>query len=320
MAEGQRRTAGDLGEFALVEAITARFTQGPEVQVGPGDDAAVIAGPAGEVVASVDLLVQDRHFRLDWSSASDIGHKAAAESISDINAMGGVATALLVGLGTPEGTESGWVLELADGIAAEAAEVGASVVGGDLTSAAAVTLSVTALGFCAHGVVRRTGARPGDVVALAGRQGWAGAGFAVLARGFRSPRVVVEAHRQPRPPYLAGPEAARLGATAMIDVSDGLLQDIGHLASASGVAVDLDTSRLEVPEPLHAVGAAMGVDPMRFVLTGGDDYSLVATFPAEVVLPESWRVIGRVTEGGEAGDVMVDGVGYADPAGHQHFR
>ncbi len=320
MAEGQGRTAGDLGEFALVEAITARFTQGPEVQVGPGDDAAVIAGPAGEVVASVDLLVQDRHFRLDWSSASDIGHKAAAESISDINAMGGVASALLIGLGTPEGTESGWVLELADGIAAEAAEVGASVVGGDLTSAAAVTLSVTALGFCAHGVVRRTGARSGDVVALAGRQGWAGAGFAVLARGFRSPRLVVEAHRQPRPPYLAGPEAARMGATAMIDVSDGLLQDIGHLASASRVAVDIETSRLEVPEPLHAVGAAMGVDPMRFVLTGGDDYSLVATFPAEVALPESWRAIGRVTDGGEAGVVTVDGAEYADPAGHQHFR
>ena len=142
----------------------------------------------------------------------------------------------------------------------------------------------------------------------------------MLARGFRSPRVVVEAHRQPRPPYLAGPEAARLGATAMIDVSDGLLQDIGHLATASGVAVDIDTSLLEVPEPLHAVGAAMGVDPMRFVLTGGDDYSLVATFPADVVLPESWRAIGRVTDGGEAGLVTVDGGDYADPAGHQHFR
>lgn len=320
MAEGRPGTAAEAGEFALVAAITDRFPQGSHVVVGPGDDAAVVEVRGGTVVASVDLLVQDRHFRLDWSSATDVGHKAAAESLSDINAMGGVATALLVGMGCPADLPTQWALQCADGIAEEVAAVGASVVGGDLTAAPAIMLSVTVLGVCEHGIVRRSGARPGDVVALAGRQGWADAGYAVLARGFRSPRAVVEAHRRPQPPYRAGPEAARLGATAMIDVSDGFLQDLGHLATQSAVAVDVETARLEVPEALQTVGAALGVDPLRFVVTGGDDYGLVATFPPGTTLPDSWRPVGRVLDGGEPGSVWVDGAPYPEPSGHQHFR
>jgi len=320
MADPRGRTAGEMGEFPLVDSITARFAQGPHVRVGPGDDAALVDVPGGSVVASVDLLLQDRHFRLDWSSAADIGHKAAAESMSDVNAMGGSPTALLVGLGCPADLDSAWLLELADGLAEEAGLVAASVVGGDLTSAPMIAISVTTLGVCEHGVVRRAGARPGDVVGLAGRQGWAQAGFAVLARGFRSPRAVVEAHRRPQPPYAAGPEAARLGATSMIDVSDGFLQDLGHLASSGAVAIDVERDRLEIPEPLRAVGAAMGIDPTHLVLTGGDDYGLVATFPAGTELPASWREVGRVRPDGEPGVVTVDGEPYADAAGHQHFR
>jgi thiamine-monophosphate kinase len=158
------------------------------------------------------------------------------------------------------------------------------------------------------------------VLALAGRQGWAAAGFAVLGRGFRSPRAVVDAHRRPQPPYTAGPEGAGLGATSMIDVSDGFLQDVGHLAAAGGVAIDVARERLEIPEPVRAVGAAMGVDPLHLVLTGGDDYGLVATFPPQVTLPDDWRPVGRVLEGGEPGQVTVDGEVYPDAAGHQHFR
>lgn len=320
MAQRPAATAGELGEFPLIEAITARFDQGAQVLVGPGDDAAVLSVATGSVVTSVDLLVQDRHFRLDWSSATDVGRKAAAEGLSDINAMGGTALGIVVGLSCPPELETSWVLSLADGLAAEAADAGASVVGGDITSGPALAVSVTALGTCPDGIVQRGGAQPGDIVALAGRQGWAAAGFAVLARGFRSPRAVVDAHRQPRPPYSAGPEAARLGATSMIDVSDGLLQDIGHLASAGGVAIDVESGRLEVAEPLRTVGSALGVDPLRFVLTGGDDYGLVATFAADVDLPDAWRRIGSVLEAGEAGTVTVDGADYPEPAGHQHFR
>jgi thiamine-monophosphate kinase len=320
MSLGLSGTVGDAGEFGVVEAVTARFAQGPHVRLGPGDDAAVVSVAGGEVVASLDMLIQNRHFRLDWSSAADIGHKAAAENLADINAMGGTATALLVGLGAPAELATSWALEFADGLAAEAAEVGASVVGGDLTSADLVTVAITALGVCDHGVVRRSGARPGDIVALAGRQGWAAAGFAVLARGFRSPRAVVEAHRRPLPPYGAGAQAAERGASAMIDVSDGLLQDLGHIAAASGVSIDVRTDRLEVADPLRAVGAALGVEPLSFVLTGGDDYSLAATFPPGTELPPQWSKIGTVSGAEQPGVVTVDGAAYEDPGGHQHFR
>lgn len=320
MADPRSRPLSEVGEFELVAEITSAFAQGERVLVGPGDDAAVVARPDGAVVASLDLLVQDRHFRLDWSSAADVGHKAAAANLSDINAMGGRATGLLVGLAMPGDLQVGWVLDFAAGLAEEAALVRASVVGGDVSSADRIAVAVSVLGECPARVVTRAGARPGDLVGLAGRQGWAAAGQAVLARGFRSPRAVVEAHRRPQPPYSAGLDAAAAGATAMIDVSDGLVQDLGHLARSSGVAVDVSVADLEVAEPLQSVGAALGVDPMRFVLTGGEDYSLAATFPDGTPLPPGWAAIGRVLVDGEPGRVTVDGSPYDAPPGHQHFR
>jgi thiamine-monophosphate kinase len=190
------------------------------------------------------------------------------------------------------------------------------VVGGDVTGADQVMVSVTALGVVDGEPVRRSGARPGDVLALAGRQGWAAGGLAVLGRGFRSPRKLVDAYRRPEPPYAAGAEARALGATAMIDVSDGLVADVGHVAEASGVAVDITTAAFELAEPLQAVGAALGADPMRFILGGGDDHALAATFPAGTVLPDGWTVIGTVAEGS---GVTVDGGAYEGPTGHTHF-
>jgi thiamine-monophosphate kinase len=320
MDPGESATLGALGEFGLITAVTDRLEPGAEVRLGPGDDAAVLSVPKGEVVCSLDMLVQDRHFRLDWSSPDDVGHKAAAANLSDLNAMGGRATGLMVGFGAPADLPAGWALKFTEGLVAEAGEVGASLLGGDVSEADRVTIAVAVLGRCDHGVVRRSGAGRGDIVALAGRQGWADAGFSVLTRGFRSPRAVVDAHRRPTPPYDAGPQAAALGATAMIDVSDGFLQDLAQLATASAVAIDVQTDRLEMPEPLQAVGAALRIDPMRFVLTGGDDYGLVATFPPDTELPESWRVVGTVLEQGEGGVVTVDGQLYGGSCGHQHFR
>ena len=309
-------TLADLGEFGLVAELGRRFAQGEHVLIGPGDDAAVVAFPGGRVVVSTDVLVDTRHFRRDWASAEDIGHRVAAANLSDINAMGGVATALTVALAAPSDLPAEWALGLADGIAEEAALVGASVVGGDVTGADQVMVSVTALGVVDGEPVRRSGARPGDVLALAGRQGWAAGGLAVLARGFRSPRKLVDAYRRPEPPYAAGAEARALGATAMIDVSDGLVADVGHVAEASGVAVDITTAAFELAEPLQAVGAALGADPMRFILGGGDDHALAATFPAGTVLPDGWTVIGTVAEGS---GVTVDGGAYEGPTGHTHF-
>lgn len=309
-------TLADLGEFGLIEALVSRFPQGDGVLLGPGDDAAQVAVPEGRVLVATDVLVEGRHFRRDWASAADVGHKAAAQNLADINAMGGRATALTVAFAAPAELPAAWALELAEGIAAEAALVGASVVGGDLTRADEIVVSITVLGVVDGEPVRRSGARPGDVVAIVGRQGWAAAGLAVLARGFRSPRVLVEAHRRPEPPYAQGAVALRAGATAMIDVSDGLVADVGHIADASGVGIDIDSSAFEVAEPLRAVGAALGADPMKFILTGGDDHALVATYPADTTLPEGWSRIGEVSEGS---GVTVDGEGYEGPGGHVHF-
>lgn len=309
-------TVADVGEFALIDALTALFDQGEQVLVGPGDDAAVLRIRHGHVVVSTDLLVEGRHFRRDWVPATDVGHRAAAQNLSDVNAMGGRAHSLTVGMAVPADLPVSWALEFAAGFAEECRAVGASVVGGDLTRGDQLVVAVTVLGSCTVSPVLRSGAEPGDVVALAGRQGWAAGGLAVLGRGFRSPRVLVEAYRRPEPPYDAGPEAAAAGATAMVDVSDGLLSEAGHLARGSTVAIDLRSEALEVPEPLHAVAAATGADPLSFVLGGGDDHALLATFPPDATLPAGFRVIGSVAEGE---GVTVDGAAYDGPTGWTHF-
>src|SRR4051794_3218970 len=280
---------GVVGEFAAIARVVARSGTAALAEVGPGDDAAVLRAPDGRVVACTDVLVEGRHFRRDWSSAADVGHKAAAANLADIAAMGAVPTALLVGLACPADTPAGWLEGVATGLAEECAPFGAAVVGGDTVASAndssSVVLSVTALGdLGGRSPVLRSGARPGDVVAVAGRLGWAASGLAVLRRGFSSPHAVVSAHRRPSPPYAAGvagrgggaapglavrrrgsssppavvsaprrpsppyaagPAAADAGATSMCDVSDGLLADLGHLAADSRVAIDLDRGALQ---------------------------------------------------------------------------
>ncbi|MBO4208748.1 thiamine-phosphate kinase [Micromonospora echinofusca] len=306
------------GEFGLIDRVTARLTSGPTCLLGPGDDAAVIRSPDGRVVASTDVLVEGRHFRRDWSAGADIGHRAAAANLADIAAMGAVPTALLVALCIPPDVTVDWVEALTDGLAAEAALVGASVVGGDMSASPTLTIAVTALGdLGGRAPVVRTGARVGDLVALAGRTGYAAAGYTVLSRGFRTPKLLVEAFRRPEVPYLAGPHAARLGATSMIDVSDGLIADLGHVATASGVGIDLHRDAFEVPRQMRDAAQALGVDPYTWILGGGDDHALAATFPRAVALPAEWRPVGRVVEG--AG-VTVDGRPFDGPAGWDHFR
>ena len=308
-------TLSEAGEFPLIDRLRDVFAQGEQVLVGPGDDAAVLRIRNGHVVVSTDVLVEGNHFRRDWVPATDIGHRAAAANLSDINAMGGRAHSLTVGLAAPRDLPAQWVLDFAQGFAEECALVGASVVGGDLAAADVLVIAVTVLGSCTQSPVLRSGAEPGDVLALCGRQGWSAGGLAVLGRGFRSPRVLVEAYRRPEPPYDAGRIAAEAGATSMIDVSDGLLADARHLADASGVAIDVRRAAFDVPEPLQAVAAATGADPLSFILGGGEDHSLLATFPSTDV-PGDWSVIGSVAEGS---GVTVDGGEYDGPTGWTHF-
>jgi thiamine-monophosphate kinase len=306
------------GEFELIARVVARLGTGPGALLGPGDDAAVVVAPDGRVVASTDALVEGRHFRRDWSTATDVGHRAAAANFADIAAMGAVPTALLVALCAPPDLDVRWAEELADGLGAEAARVGASVVGGDMSSSPTLTIAVTALGDLRGAApVLRSGARAGDVVAVAGRLGHAAAGLTVLSRGFRTPGLLVRAYRRPEVPYAAGPAAARAGATSMIDVSDGLLADLGHIAAASRVRIDVRRDALDLPDQMRDAAHALGVDAYGWLLTGGEDHALAGTFPAQVAPPEGWRPIGRVLEGG---GVTVDGEAHAGPTGWDHFR
>jgi thiamine-monophosphate kinase len=291
--------------------------QGSATILGPGDDAAIVLASDGRVVVSTDLLVEGRHFRRDWSGGYDVGRKAAAANLADIAAMGAQPTSLVVGLACPPDLPLEWAEALADGLREESALVGASVVGGDVSRADSVIVAVTALGdLQGRAPVTRAGARAGDVVAVAGRLGWSAAGHAVLSRGFRSPRVLVDAHRRPEPPYAAGPAASVLGATAMCDVSDGLIADLGHLAVASGVGIDLRRDAFTVTRQLADAAQALGKDPIDWVLTGGEDHALVATFPATVALGADWRVVGAVRVGS---GVTVDGEPWEGTAGHDHF-
>ena len=313
------QTISDLGEFALISRITATLAgvrSSAATLLGSGDDAAVIATPDARVVAGTDILVEGTHFRRDWSSAEDVGHKAAAKNFADIVAMGAVPTALLVGFGAPGDLPLSWVDGLVAGLREEVGGLGAAVVGGDVVRSDHIVIAATALGdLQGRDPVTLSGAQVGDVVAVCGRLGWAAAGFVILGRGFRSPVQVVAAQRRPDVPYAAGPQAAELGATAMTDVSDGLVTDLGAIAKASGVRIDLRSASLPVAPKLAEVGAALNVDPLTWVLTGGDDYALVATFPRHTVLPQQWQPIGVVYDGE---GVRVDGRRHH--GGHEHFR
>ncbi|MEV1291862.1 thiamine-phosphate kinase [Pseudonocardia sp. NPDC049635] len=311
----------EVGEFAMIDRVTGGRVQPASTLLGPGDDSAVVAAADGRVVACTDVLVEGVHFRLDWSSPEQVGRKAAAANLADVAAMGAVPTSLLVGLACPSATPAAQLEQLADGLWAEAAVVGAGLVGGDLTSGPVIVLSVTALGSLqGRAPVLRSGARPGDRVAVCGRLGWSAAGLAVLGRGFRSPASLVNAHRVPEPPYAAGPVAADAGATAMIDVSDGLLADLAHVARGSGVTVRLRSRAFTVPARLAEIGSALGLDPLRWILTGGEDHALAATFPPGAALPQDWTEVGVVEAPDADGPgVTVDGRPYDGDAGWIHF-
>jgi len=305
-----------VGEFALISAITDRLELGDDVRVGPGDDAAVVGLSGSDVVISTDSLVEGVHFRRDWSDAPDVGRKAVAVNVADIEAMGAIPVAVVVALSAPPELPVAWLEALFAGIRAECVDAGVSFVGGDLTRAPQVVIAVTAIGRLTGPAVLRSGARPGETIAARGRLGWAAAGLRTLSRGFRSPRAAVEAYRVPQVPYGAGAAAAAAGATSLIDVSDGLLADLGHVARASGVVCAMRTEAFEVPDTIAAVAAATGVDPLVLVLTGGEDHALVGTF-APGAVPADWWVIGEVRAGVPA--VLVDETAWDGEAGWDHF-
>ncbi|MCP2636653.1 thiamine-phosphate kinase [Microbacterium sp. HD4P20] len=323
MDEHMDPVVGDLSEGEILRRILERVGESSAV-VGPGDDAAVIAAADGRVVATVDTLVHGPDFRLAWSGAFDLGYKAAAVNLADIAAMGATPTALLVAIAMPDSTRLSFVTGLADGLRAACLELapGCAVEGGDLTVSETLTIAVTALGALAgRAPVLRSGARPGDAVAVAGALGRAARGLRVLfdrftdAAGTPVPiderllttreRDDLAAQLRPTPPVALGPAAAAAGATAMMDVSDGLVLDATRLAEASGITISIES-------------AMLGSDPGS-ALTGGEDHALLATFPGDTALPHGFQRIGSVTPRGEAA-VLVDGRPPTGPGGWDPYR
>jgi thiamine-monophosphate kinase len=312
------RTLGELGEFGMIDRLTRGRPGSDDVVVGPGDDGAVVAAGDGRVVVSTDMLVEGQHFRLDWSTPHDVGRKAVAQNAADIEAMGARVTAFVVGFGAPAETPAAQVNALADGMWVEAARVGAGIVGGDLVSSPQWIVSVTVLGdLDGRTPVLRSGARPGSRLAVAGQLGYSAAGYALWRNSIDRFSEFRRRHLVPQPPYRQGRLAAEAGAEAMIDISDGLVGDLRHVAEASCVTVDLSTEALSADrDALVGVAGALGVDPWDWVFGGGEDHALVAAFAGPV--PAGWRVIGRVLDG--PADVLVDGAPWRGYAGWQSYE
>jgi thiamine-monophosphate kinase len=305
-------TLGAIGESATLLRIFPRLPAAASALLGPGDDAAVVAAPDGRFVVTTDMMIHGPDFRLAWSSPHDLGWKAAASNLADVAAMGAAPTALVVAIAAPSDSPVSLLEGIADGLRDACAELapGCGVVGGDLSVSATLTIAVTAFGdLGGRSPVLRSGARVGDIVAVCGVLGDAAQALRLLfAEGVGADgepssaladalRSRTAAQLAPRPPIGSGPVAALAGATAMLDLSDGLAIDSARLARASSVRIEFD-------------GAALGPDP-RLALDGGEDHSLLATFPASVPLPVGFRAIGIVVDG--AG-ISLDGEPY-EPAG-----
>ena len=316
-ASGETPTLEQLGEFAVIDRLVRGRRQPAAVAVGPGDDAAVVSAGDGRAVVSTDVLVQDRHFRLDWSTPHDVGRKAIAQNAADIEAMGGRATAFVVGFGAPGDTPTAQVDALVDGMWDEAGRIGAGIVGGDLVSCPQWVLSVTVLGdLDGRAPVLRSGAKTGSVLAVVGELGRSAAGYALWHNGIEGFEELRRRHVVPEPPYGEGVAAAAAGAQAMIDVSDGLVADLRHVAVASGVGIDLSALALAADhDALAAAAAAADADAWLWVLGGGEDHALVACFAGAV--PAGWRIIGRVLDG--PARVLVDGEEWRGYAGWESF-
>ncbi|MGJ0120650.1 thiamine-phosphate kinase [Williamsia sp. MIQD14] len=310
---GAGPTVADVGERALIDRLTAVAQRsvptdpgrGDVIVVGPGDDAAVL-DLAGSLVVSTDSLVQDRHFRLEWSTPEQIGARAAVQSCADIAAMGARSVGIVVSIACPPSTPAEVVLGIDQGMNDAAAEFGARVVGGDLVAAGEMVVTVTVFGTTdGRPPVRLAGAAVGQTVAVSGPVGSSAAGLALLGAENGDFPELVAAHRVPVVDLRQGPVAADAGARAMTDVSDGLIDELETMAAASGVAVEVDTAAIPAHPRLRGAADAIGADMAQWQLGGGEDHQLLATFDGAP--PAGWTVIGAVVAPGEGPRVRVDG-------------
>ena len=333
-----------VGEGETLRRIFPRLPHAEAELLGPGDDAAVVAAPDGRFVVTTDMMIHGPDFRSAWSAPHDLGWKAAMTNLSDVAAMGAKPTALVVAIAAPLETPVSTLLGIADGLrdACALAAPGCGVVGGDLSVSSTLTLAVTAFGdLDDRAPVTRSLAHVGDVLAVAGDLGRAGAGLWLLfrdgvverggsavpdearARGVREAHPqLVEAQLAPVSPIGLGVQAALAGATAMLDVSDGLVLDARRLAVASGCAVRLDPAAIaREARALNDLDAVVSDHASHFVLAGGEDHALLATFPPGVDLPEGFRRLGEIVdEGAAAGPVLLGDTPYSARGGWDPYE
>ena len=301
--------ASDRGEWGLIDAIRARLDAAPEGQIWSGDDAAVLPSPAGRVVFTTDVLVEGVDFDLAYTPADTIGVKALAVNASDIAAMGGTPRAAVASLTLRPDLSVDVVEDIADGLARGGRRFGVKVVGGDMSEARDVTLSVAMIGEIGGRPLTRSGARPGDVVCVTGALGGAAAGLRLLQSGRGTERGaaarLVARQLEPQPRVEEGVILAELGATAGIDISDGLVADLVQVLDASGVGCDLDPDAIPIDPDLAGVALPEGSpDPLSLALAGGEDFELLFTLPPPVLekvrsrIPQTVNVIGTITEEG----------------------
>ena len=287
-----------------------------QVQVGIGDDAAVIKSSSNKLVATVDMAVEDIHFNKKWSTPFQIGAKLTTANLADIFAMGAIPKYLLVAAGISELNNSETVTELAKGIRSVADKFEVTVIGGDLSKSEKMTLSITALGELSDQPILRSGARVGDLIYLSSLTGLSAAGLAILNRELDRPRYVVEAHLNPK---LVAPEKLIKVATSMCDVSDGLATDASHLSHASNVNFNLSKDLISQAadfKDLAELAKELGEDVFDWILTGGEDHVFLATVGKENESNELGIQIGSVGKG--EGKLLLDGV-EIKKTGYQHF-
>jgi thiamine-monophosphate kinase len=287
-----------------------------QVQVGIGDDAAVIKSSNNKLVATVDMAVEDIHFNKKWSTPFQIGAKLTTANLADIFAMGAIPKYLLVAAGISELDNSETVTELAKGIRSVADKFEVTVIGGDLSKSEKMTLSITALGELSGQPILRSGARVGDLIYLSSLTGLSAAGLAILNRELDRPRYVVEAHLNPK---LVAPDKLIKVATSMCDVSDGLATDAAHLSYASNVNFNLSKDLISQAadfKDLAELAKELNEDVFDWILTGGEDHFFLATVGKENESNELGIQIGSVGKG--EGKLLLDGV-EIKKTGYQHF-
>jgi thiamine-monophosphate kinase len=293
-----------MGEFDLLARVRERLPPpGPQVRLGSGDDAAVTV-PAGATATSVDALVDGVHFHRRQASLEQVGAKALAAALSDLAAMGARPGEAYVVLGVPADLDEDGCLELLEGLVTIAEETGTTLAGGDVTRAPVLSLAITVVGHAGEPelLVTRSGGRPGDVLVVTGELGGAAAGLLLLERpgstalSAGEEAALISRQLEPRARLEAGQALAAAGATAMIDLSDGLTGDAGQLAAASGVGVRIDAAALPIAAGVTEVAQAVGRDPLELAASGGEDYELLAALPPDRV-DEAVAALGPADSG-----------------------